>query len=81
MVEENKNDILTINQAAQLLKVSSRTIYSLVSEERIPGRIFAKKVGRSWRIMRSEINNFLSEEKGSFYQMTLNQAETKIKNL
>ncbi len=80
MVEENKNDILTIDQTAQLLKVSSRTIYNLVSEERIPGKIFAKKVGRSWRIVRREIDTFLSEEKGSFYQMTLNQIESKIKS-
>lgn len=79
MVEENKNDILTIDQTAQILKVSSRTIYNLVSEERIPGKIFAKKVGRSWRIVRREIDTFLSEEKGSFYQMTLNQIESKIK--
>lgn len=71
MVENSKDDILTIDQAAQLLKVSSKTVYDLVSEERTPGKIFAKKVGRSWRIMRKEIDSFLSEEKGSSYQMSL----------
>ena len=73
MVENSKDDILTIDQAAQLLKVSSKTVYDLVSEERTPGKIFAKKVGRSWRIMRKEIDSFLSEEKGSSYQMSLKQ--------
>ena len=71
MAEELKKDILTIEQTAKLLEVSTRTIYDLVSEERTPGKIFAKKVGRSWRIMRKEIDSFLSEEKGSSYQMSL----------
>ena len=73
MVENSKDDILTIDQAAELLKVSTYTVYQLVSAERIPGKIFAKKVGRSWRIMRKEIDSFLSEEKGSSYQMSLKQ--------
>ena len=73
MVENSKDDILTIDQAAELLKVSTYTVYQLVSAERTPGKIFAKKVGRSWRIMRKEIDSFLSEEKGSSYQMSLKQ--------
>lgn len=71
MVEEDKNDILTIEQCAQLLKISPRTVYDLVSAERQPGKIFAKKVGRSWRILRREIERYLSEEPGTVYQMTL----------
>ena len=71
MVENSNNDILTIDQVAQLLKVSSKTVYDLVSAARVPGKIFAKKVGRSWRIMRKEIDGFLSEEKSLFYQMPL----------
>jgi len=73
MVEENRDEILTIDQTAQLLKVSSRIVYDLVSQERVPGKIFAKKVGRSWRIMRKEIDSFLSEEPQGFDQLTLNQ--------
>jgi len=73
MAEEDKNDILTIDQTAKLLKVSSRIVYDLVSHERVPGKIFAKKVGRSWRIMRKEIDNFLSEEKSSYHQMSLSE--------
>ena len=73
MAVDNNNDILTIDQAAELLKVGNRTVYNLLSDERIPDKIFAKKVGRSWRILRSEIERFLSEEKGSSYQMKINQ--------
>lgn len=71
MPEEIKDDILTIEQCAQLLKISPRTVYDLVSAERLPGKIFAKKVGRSWRILRREVERYLSEEPGSVYQMTL----------
>jgi len=77
MITDNKDDILTIGQCAELLKVSTRTIYDLVSDERIPEKIFAKKVGRSWRILRSEIERFLSEERGSAYQMSINQTNKK----
>ncbi len=79
MAEDLKKDILTIKKTAKLLEVSSRTIYDLISAERIPGKIFGKKVGRSWRIMRKEIDAFLSEEKNPFHQMSLNQKGTKIK--
>lgn len=61
MTENSKDDILTINQAAQLLKVNPSTVYDLVSDEGEPGKIFARKIGRSWRITRKEIDNFLSD--------------------
>ena len=72
MPEENKDEILTIGQCAQLLKVSTWTVYGLVSEERLPRKIFAKKVGRSWRILRREVERYLSEEPGTVYQMAFN---------
>ena len=73
MPEENKDEILTIDQCAQLLKISSRTVYELVSADRQPGKIFAKKVGRSWRILRREVERYMSEEPGEIYQLTLTQ--------
>ncbi len=71
MTENSKDYILTVDQAAQLLKVSPSTVYELVSDEGEPGKLFARKFGRSWRITRKEIDNFLSERKGSSYQMSL----------
>ncbi len=74
MPDENKDQILTIEESAKLLKVSPWTAYGLVSETRKPGKIFAKKVGRSWRIRREEIDRFLKEEPSGFSQMSLNMA-------
>lgn len=51
--------------------------YEVVSAERQSGKIFDKKVGRSWRILRREVERFLSEQDGSFYQMTLNSEAQK----
>ncbi len=45
---DKQDGILTIDQTAELLRVSTKTIYDLVSQERIPGRLFARKVWRSW---------------------------------
>jgi len=76
MAEELKEkDILTIGECAQLLRIGKRTMYDLVSDERVPGKIFAKKVGRSWRIMRAEVDRFLQEEEGRPYQLTLRPEE------
>ena len=73
MTVDGNNDILTIEQAAQLLKVGNRTIYNLLSDERRPDKIFARKVGRSWRILRSEVERFLTEEPRGAYQMKISQ--------
>ena len=45
MAENSKDDILAINQTAHFLKVNSKTVYNLSSDEREPGKNFAKKVG------------------------------------
>ena len=73
MTVDSNNDILTIEQAAQLLKVGNRTIYNLLSDERRPDKIFARKVGRSWRILRSEVERFLTEEPRGAYQMKISK--------
>jgi excisionase family DNA binding protein len=66
-----------LKQCAQLLKVSTRTIYELISNNKEPDKIFANKVGRSWHILRSEVDNFLLREKGSSYQMKRSIPVTK----
>ena len=63
---ENKksieNEFLTIKELSKLLKLNFMTVYKLISEKREPGKIFAKKVGRSWRIKREEIDRFFSNK-------------------
>lgn len=45
------DEILTIREIAELLKINEKTAYKLVAEAKIPGF----KVGGSWRFERQEI--------------------------
>jgi excisionase family DNA binding protein len=45
------DEILTVGQVSKLLKLHQRTIYKLVRNGTIPGR----RVGKSWRFLKSEI--------------------------
>ena len=67
-MQEEVSDVLTIEECADLLKVSPRTIYKLVTASRDPDKIRARKVGRAWRIWREEVERFLN------YQPSLESA-------
>ena len=47
--------LMTIEEVAKYLKVSTRTLYRLVQQRRIP----AIKVGRQWRFRKDEVYNYL----------------------
>ena len=51
------DNILTTDEAAQYLKISKATLLNHIRERKIK----AKKVGRSWRILQSELYRFLKE--------------------
>jgi len=57
VVEEN--EIMTISQVAKYLQISEVTTYRLVQEGKIP----AFKVGRSWRVKREDLNEFIEIQK------------------
>ena len=51
-------DILTIREVADYLKVTERTLYRLVQEGKLP----AVKVGNSWRFRREDLERWISEQ-------------------
>jgi excisionase family DNA binding protein len=53
------DEYLTIDQVAELLKVSGKTIRRLVRRGEIPGF----KVGGQWRIKRGDIDEWVAEQK------------------
>ena len=55
---EPKDEVLTLQEMAELLKLPKSTAYMLVQNEKIPG----KKVGRQWRFIRSEVLNWLRKQ-------------------
>ena len=52
----NEKEILTVEEARALLKVSRKTIYNLINS----GELSAVKVGRGWRIMLSTLEKYLT---------------------
>ena len=53
-------EILTVREVADFLKVTERTIYRLATEGQIP----SFKVGGSWRFQRSDLIQWMNEQKG-----------------
>lgn len=54
-----EDDIMTITQVADYLKISEITTYKLVQEGKIP----AFKVGRHWRVMKEDLKEFIDKQK------------------
>lgn len=52
------DEILTMREVAELLKINEKTAYKLVSAGKIPGF----KVGGSWRFERQEIANWMKRK-------------------
>ena len=56
MAERFSNKLLTVNEVANILRVSNMTVYRLVKGGQIP----AIRVGKNYRIKESDVNKYLS---------------------
>lgn len=54
-----KDEIMTIREVAEFLKLTEKTAYRLVSEDKLPGF----KVGGSWRFRKSEIDQWIRQQR------------------
>lgn len=52
------DDIMTIKEFANYLKIAEKTAYRFASEGKIPGF----KVGSAWRFRKSEIDRWIAEQ-------------------
>ncbi len=52
------DDILTVKELAEYLKIAEKTAYRFASEGKVPGF----KVGSAWRFRKSEINRWIAEQ-------------------
>ncbi|MCC1497958.1 helix-turn-helix domain-containing protein [Alcanivorax sp. 1008] len=53
------DEILTLKEVAEYLKLAEKTAYRLAAEGKIPGF----KVGGSWRFKRDDIDLWINEQK------------------
>ena len=51
------DELYTVEQAAEYLKVSTKTVRRLIKAN----KLLASKVGGSWRIKKIDIENYLNE--------------------
>ena len=60
MAQEEKGTFLTVAEVAEIMRVSKMTVYRLVHSGELP----AVRVGRSFRVHESAVNEYLD---ASFY--------------
>lgn len=52
------DEIMTLKEVAEYLKVAEKTAYRLVAEGKLPGF----KVGGSWRFKRADIEQWIAQQ-------------------
>lgn len=55
------DEILTLREVAEYLKLAEKTAYRLAAEGKLPGF----KVGGSWRFKKTDVETWISEQKGN----------------
>jgi excisionase family DNA binding protein len=56
---ENYGDVMTVAQCAEILQIHKKLAEKLLRNNEIPG----KKIGREWRIEKSDLQAYLSKKK------------------
>ena len=61
MIDNNNKDdeIITVSEVAEYLKISEVTTYKLVQEGKLP----AFKIGRHWRLKKSDLAEYIEKLK------------------
>ena len=55
------DEILTLPEVAQLLKVAEKTVYSMAQKGQLP----AFKVGGQWRFKRADLDQLIEDQKAA----------------
>ena len=57
-MRKKRDEVLTLEEACRYLRISKPTFHKLIHTHQIP----AKKVGKGWKVLKSELDNFLRGE-------------------
>ena len=60
-MQENTHEILTVAEAAELLRISRSAVYTLSKRGELP----AQKVGRHWRFHRATLIDWIARQASS----------------
>jgi excisionase family DNA binding protein len=67
------NDILTLQEVAEYLKLSERTVYGYTQKGLLPGI----KIGNSWRFRKTDIDAWLDAQRKLTEQSTSGKEERR----
>jgi len=59
--EIKEGDVLNAIEVRKILKIAEPLFIKIISEKREPGKLFGKKVGRAWKILREDVYRYLKE--------------------
>ncbi len=59
MINNHEDEIMTVSEVAQYLRISEVTTYKFIQDGKIPGF----KIGRHWRVKRSDLAEFIEKQK------------------
>lgn len=60
-MEKNNHEVLTVEEAAELLRISRSAVYTLAKRGKLP----AQKVGRHWRFHRGALIGWIARRDSS----------------
>ncbi len=67
----DENEIMTLEEVAEYLKLTPQTIYTWAQEKRIP----AAKLGKEWRFKRSIIDEWFNQHIDEKFNLVLTKAK------
>lgn len=65
------DEILTLKEVAEYLKVNEKTVYRLAADQKLPGF----KVGHSWRFKKKDLDQWFKNQ-----QSTINNTKNDLDN-
>lgn len=68
------DEIMTIRQLADYLKLNYQTVYKKAQKREIP----ASKIGRSWRFQKAVIDRWLAEDKAVYRPNGINSTQSTL---
>ncbi|MEM6846128.1 MAG: helix-turn-helix domain-containing protein [Bacteroidota bacterium] len=71
------NDIMTLEEVANYLKMKPQTIYTWAQSGKIP----AAKIGKEWRFRRSIVDEWFNDHIDEKFQDIVQKAEKKDNNM
>ncbi|HAZ11517.1 MAG: hypothetical protein A2X86_14150 [Bdellovibrionales bacterium GWA2_49_15] len=57
-------EVMTTSEVESYLRISRKTLLKLVNEGKLP----ARKIGKNYRYLKSEINNFLKGQTVNYFE-------------